>query len=52
MIRARLTGVLARGTVTVEPSVVEAIRSGNAYVNVHTKADPRGELRGQLKPAM
>ena len=46
------TGVLAQGTVTVEPSVVEAIRSGNAYVNVHTKADPRGELRGQLKPAM
>jgi hypothetical protein len=49
---AGFSGVLAQGTVTVEPAVVEAIRAGNAYVNVHTKANPRGELRGQLEPAM
>ena len=46
------SGVLAQGTVTVKPEVVKAIEAGDAYVNVHTKANPRGELRGQLKPAM
>ena len=28
--------------------LVEAIRNGNAYVNVHTLANPGGEVRGQL----
>ena len=28
--------------------VLEAIRSGNAYANVHTTAYPSGEIRGQL----
>jgi hypothetical protein len=45
------SGVLTEGKTTVEPDVIAAIRSGNAYVNVHTKANPRGEIRGQLKPA-
>ena len=45
------SGVLTEGTTTVEDDVVQAIRSGNAYVNVHTKANPRGEIRGQLKPS-
>jgi hypothetical protein len=27
-----------------------AIRAGNAYVNVHTVANPSGEVRGQLHP--
>lgn len=45
------TGVLAKGTVTVKPEVAAAIRSGNAYVNVHTQEHPSGELRGQLEPA-
>ena len=30
---------------------VRAIRSGFAYVNVHTNAFPTGELRGQIKSA-
>lgn len=29
-------------------SLVAKIRSGDAYVNVHTKANPDGEIRGQL----
>jgi CHRD domain-containing protein len=29
--------------------VLAAIRGGNTYVNVHTEANPPGEIRGQLK---
>ena len=28
--------------------IVEEIRAGNTYVNVHTIANPAGEVRGQL----
>jgi len=52
-------GVLADGTVTAPDSdnncgwatlddVVAAIEDGDAYVNVHTQANPAGEIRGQL----
>lgn len=52
-------GILAERTIT-EPDdnngcgwddlsdVVEALRSGDAYVNVHTLANPPGEIRGQI----
>jgi hypothetical protein len=55
-------GILSEATVT-EPDldngclwltiadVVAAIESGNTYVNAHTTAFPRGEIRGQLIPA-
>src|SRR5688500_18427743 len=50
------TGVLAAGTAAGSSVVggetfvtlAAAIRAGNAYVNVHTVANPGGELRGQL----
>lgn len=29
-------------------ALVDALRSGNAYANVHTKANPGGEIRGQI----
>lgn len=29
--------------------VVDAIRSGNAYANIHTVQSPGGEIRGQIK---
>jgi len=31
--------------------VLAAIRDGNAYVNIHTAANPPGEIRGQLQGA-
>lgn len=39
-----------RGTATVDASVVNALESGRTYVNVHTKKNPAGEIRGQIAP--
>ena len=36
------------GTVTVNATVLSAIKKGKAYVNVHTAKYPGGEIRGQL----
>ena len=35
-------------TARLRPSVVEALEDGLAYVNVHTRRNPRGEIRGQI----
>ncbi len=43
---------LAEGTATVADSLVQAMAAGNAYVNVHTVANPAGEIRGQIGPAV
>lgn len=63
LIPGRHTGTLSTGTITADdilgpPSLtgaddplaalVEQIMAGNAYVNVHTSANPAGEIRGQL----
>jgi hypothetical protein len=56
----KFSGVLAKGTITdknlVGPlagktigDLVELIKGGGAYVNVHTDKYPNGELRGQVK---
>jgi hypothetical protein len=29
--------------------LVQIIKAGDAYVNVHTDANPDGEIRGQIK---
>jgi hypothetical protein len=53
-------GLLAKGNITeadlVGPlagqplsALADAIRSGNAYVNVHTVDHPGGEIRGQIE---
>jgi hypothetical protein len=41
----------ARGTATVGASVLNALESGRTYVNVHTRKNPAGEIRGQLPAA-
>jgi len=54
------TGVLAKGSITAASLVgplagktladlVEQIKAGNTYVNVHTKAHGGGEIRGQIQ---
>ncbi|CAN5159610.1 hypothetical protein BH23BAC1_BH23BAC1_27780 [soil metagenome] len=45
---ANLVGSLAEGTLE---DLLEHMRMGNAYVNVHTTQYPGGEIRGQIKPA-
>lgn len=60
LIEGRSQGVLARGTFTAADLVgplagmtlddlVEAMRAGNTYVNVHTSEFGGGEIRGQIR---
>jgi hypothetical protein len=53
------SGILAQGAISAPDSgngcgwsdlddVIAAIQSGDTYVNVHTPANPGGEIRGQL----
>jgi hypothetical protein len=38
----------AHGRATVDASVLAALEAGRTYVNVHTRKNPLGEIRGQL----
>jgi plastocyanin len=38
----------AKGTAAVPASALQALLTGRTYVNVHTKKNPGGEIRGQL----
>ena len=42
------SGLMVEDTITVPDSVLTFIRNGEAYVNVHTKVNTGGEIRGQL----
>lgn len=51
-----LNGVVARGTITNAnnasvslDSLRTLINAGNAYVNIHTSANPAGEIRDQIR---
>lgn len=60
LIEGRFDGVLAEGTITASDFVgslagqsledlLELMRSGETYVNVHTTQNPGGEVRGQIR---
>jgi hypothetical protein len=36
------------GTATLTDAQVQALNSGQTYVNIHTAANPAGEIRGQI----
>ncbi len=57
------SGVLAEGTITAAnlsgslagkplSALITEIKASNAYVNVHTKLHPGGEIRGQISLAL
>jgi hypothetical protein len=59
LIPGRSQGPLAEGTITLADlrgalntasfsELIDNIRNGNAYANVHTSQNPPGEIRGQL----
>ncbi len=59
MKKGKFSGVLARGIITKKDlmgpykgktvkDLVREMETGNTYVNVHTKAHPEGEIRGQI----
>jgi len=45
---ADFSGVLVDDAITIVDSVITHLRNGTAYVNVHTDANPAGEIRGQV----
>ena len=48
---ANIVGPASQGVTTGEMAqLIEAIRDGNTYVNVHTAVSPGGEIRSQIGP--
>jgi hypothetical protein len=44
-----ITGNVLTGAFTPSAGVIAALQAGTAYINIHTSANPGGEIRGQLK---
>jgi hypothetical protein len=42
----------SEGTATLTEEQAADLQAGNYYLNIHTEANPDGEIRGQLMPAM
>jgi hypothetical protein len=40
----------AEGSATLTDAQAADLKAGKLYVNVHTAANPKGEIRGQVKP--
>ena len=58
--KGKFSGMLSKGRITGKDLIgplqgktpgdlMNEIRNGNAYVNVHTSENPEGEIRGQIK---
>ena len=49
----KISGVKSpsKGTATITPEQVKQVTDGMWYVNIHTAANPGGEIRGQVTPA-
>lgn len=58
--KGKFSGTLSEGTITEKDlmgslkgkpldELVKLLKSGDTYVNVHTDANPSGEIRGQIK---
>ncbi len=45
---SNFSGLLIDSTISVTAAVLSQIRADTTYVNVHTKLNPVGEIRGQL----
>ena len=46
--QANYSGVIALGSKVVVDSVLARMRAGTAYVNLHTRRNTAGEIRGQI----
>jgi len=42
----------AKGIATLDEGAAAAVRRGAAYVDLHTRRNPRGEIRGQITPGI
>ncbi|HYE01402.1 MAG TPA: CHRD domain-containing protein [Alphaproteobacteria bacterium] len=40
-----------QGSAELKDDVAKALQAGQLYINIHTAANPNGELRGQVVPA-
>jgi len=46
--KGRITDRTVSGTLVTRFQILDAIRAGNGYLNVHNSSFPSGEIRGQL----
>ncbi|EYD77765.1 hypothetical protein Rumeso_00492 [Rubellimicrobium mesophilum DSM 19309] len=42
---------LAQGSAEITPEQMQMIQDGQTYINIHTEANPDGEIRGQVMAA-
>ncbi len=40
-----------QGSTTLTPAQEQDLLDGNIYFNIHTQANPKGEIRGQVSQA-